>query len=74
MNISQVLAQELCGISICSQDIGGFESKDDSKHWTDPELLIRLTVAGAFLPWFQNHNNHKNNRKDFQERWTYHEY
>jgi len=73
MNISQVLAQGLCGISICGQDIGGFEAYLDWEKWADPELLIRWTIAGAFLPWFRNHYNHKNNRKYFQEPWAYHE-
>lgn len=73
MNISQVLGQGICGISICGQDIGGFEANNDWEKWADPELLIRWTAAGAFLPWFRNHYNHKEDRKKFQEPWAYHE-
>ncbi|MEC4813487.1 MAG: glycoside hydrolase family 31 protein [Scytonema sp. PMC 1069.18] len=71
MNISQVLSLGMCGLAICGQDIGGFETSsiDDGK-WASPELLIRWTVAGAFLPWFRNHYVRKG-RKEFQEPFMY---
>jgi len=71
MNISQVLSLGMCGLAICGQDIGGFETsiKDDGK-WPSPELLIRWTAAGAFLPWFRNHYVRKG-RKEFQEPFMY---
>lgn len=74
MNISQVLSLGMCGLAICGQDIGGFETSsiDDGK-WASPELLIRWTVAGAFLPWFRNHYVRKG-RKEFQEPFMYLEY
>lgn len=74
MNISQVLSLGMCGLAICGQDIGGFEtsSLDDGK-WPSPELLIRWTAAGAFLPWFRNHYVRKG-RKEFQEPFMYLDY
>jgi alpha-glucosidase len=71
MNVFQVLALGLCGVAICGQDIGGFESEEDWQHWADPELLIRWTCAGAFLPWFRNHYIKKDGRKYFQEPFAY---
>jgi alpha-glucosidase len=50
----------MCGLAIVGQDIGGFECnyKDGIREkWVDPMLLIRWTIAGAFLPWFRNHYN-----------------
>lgn len=74
MNISQVLSLGMCGLAICGQDIGGFEtSYIDNGKWASPELLIRWTVAGAFLPWFRNHYVRKG-RKEFQEPFMYVEY
>jgi len=74
MNVSQVLCLGMCGLAICGQDIGGFETSsiDDGK-WASPELLIRWTAAGAFLPWFRNHYVRKG-RKEFQEPFMYLEY
>ncbi|WP_261226504.1 TIM-barrel domain-containing protein [Ancylothrix sp. D3o] len=69
MNVSQVLSLGMCGMSICGQDIGGFEA-EDGQHWVGPELLMRWTVAGAFLPWFRNHYIRKG-QKDFQEPFMY---
>lgn len=70
MNVSQVISLGMCGMSICGQDIGGFEAEDDSQHWVGPELLMRWTAAGAFLPWFRNHYMRKG-RKEFQEPFMY---
>lgn len=73
MNIAQVLSLGMCGLAICGQDIGGFESRKDEEKWASPELLIRWTAAGAFLPWFRNHYVRKG-RKEFQEPFMYVEY
>ncbi|MEG5055515.1 MULTISPECIES: TIM-barrel domain-containing protein [unclassified Microcoleus] len=70
MNVSQVISLGMCGMSICGQDIGGFEAENDSQHWAGPELLMRWTAAGAFLPWFRNHYMRKG-RKQFQEPFMY---
>jgi len=71
VNVFQVLALGLCGVAICGQDIGGFEAEEEWQHWADPELLIRWTCAGAFLPWFRNHYIKKDGRKHFQEPFAY---
>jgi alpha-glucosidase len=70
MNVAQVLSLGLCGLSSSGQDIGGFESEFDWQHWADPELLMRWTMAGAFLPWFRNHYIRKGG-KSFQEPYAY---
>ncbi|HBY79118.1 MAG TPA: alpha-glucosidase [Cyanobacteria bacterium UBA11148] len=71
MNVSQVLSLGMCGLAINGQDIGGFEaSAIDEGKWPSPELLIRWTAAGAFLPWFRNHYVRKG-RKEFQEPFMY---
>ena len=70
MNVSQVLSLGMCALDICGQDIGGFETGVDNGRWASPELLIRWTAAGAFLPWFRNHYVRKG-RKEFQEPFMY---
>ena len=70
INVSQVISLGMCGLSICGEDIGGFESAEDWQRWADPELLMRWTAAGEFLPWFRNHYIRKG-RKDFQEPFQY---
>lgn len=70
MNISQVLSLGMCGVAISGQDIGGFETSLEGGAWASPELLIRWTAAGAFLPWFRNHYVRKG-RKEFQEPFMY---
>lgn len=71
MNVSQALSLGMCGVVINGQDIGGFEtSSQDNGSWASPELLIRWTAAGAFLPWFRNHYVRKG-RKYFQEPFMY---
>lgn len=72
INISQVLALGLTGQALSGQDIGGFEPKGN-EEWADPELLIRWTSMGAFLPWFRNHYI-KKGRKLFQEPYEYRNY
>jgi len=70
MNVAQALSLGMCGLDINGQDIGGFECGLDNGQWASPELLIRWTVAGAFLPWFRNHYVRKG-RKQFQEPFMY---
>lgn len=70
MNVSQALSLGMCGLDINGQDIGGFECGMDNGQWASPELLIRWTAAGAFLPWFRNHYVRKG-RKAFQEPFMY---
>lgn len=70
MNVAQVLSLGMCGLAICGQDIGGFESESGWQKWADPELLMRWTMVGAFLPWFRNHYIRKGS-KSFQEPWAY---
>lgn len=72
INISQVLALGLTGQALSGQDIGGFEP-NGNEQWADPELLIRWTSMGAFLPWFRNHYI-KKGRKLFQEPYEYQNY
>jgi alpha-glucosidase len=70
MNVSQALSLGLVGVVINGQDIGGFEASNEGERWANPELLIRWTAAGAFLPWFRNHYVRKG-RKEFQEPFMY---
>lgn len=72
MNISQVLSLGMHALAITGQDIGGFEQSaaDEKQKWASPELVIRWTAAGAFLPWFRNHYVRKG-RKEFQEVFQY---
>jgi alpha-glucosidase len=70
INVCQVLSVGMCGLAICGQDIGGFEKEQDWEQWASPELLMRWTAAGAFLPWFRNHYIRKG-QKAFQEPFMY---
>jgi alpha-glucosidase len=70
MNVAQVLSLGMSGLPVCGQDIGGFESESDSQKWVGPELLMRWTAVGAFLPWFRNHYIRKG-AKLFQEPYAY---
>ncbi|NER38426.1 MAG: alpha-glucosidase [Oscillatoria sp. SIO1A7] len=72
MNISQVLSLGMNALAVTGQDIGGFEQEygNDKQGWASPELVIRWTAAGAFLPWFRNHYVRKG-RKEFQEIFQY---
>jgi alpha-glucosidase (family GH31 glycosyl hydrolase) len=70
INIAQALALGISGQSMSGEDIGGFEptyTNGVANKWADPELIIRWTVMGAFLPWFRNHYNGKPGKKEFQE-------
>ena len=71
INISQVLSLGMSALAVTGQDIGGFETAaSDEGKWASPELMIRWTAAGAFLPWFRNHYVRKG-RKEFQELFMY---
>jgi alpha-glucosidase len=70
INVSQVLSLGISGLAICGQDIGGFEKEFDWQRWVDPELLMRWTMVGAFLPWFRNHYIRKG-AKLFQEPYAF---
>lgn len=70
INISQILALGLTGQALSGEDIGGFEPGSDNEKWADPELIIRWTTMGAFLPWFRNHYIRKG-RKNFQELYAF---
>jgi alpha-glucosidase len=71
ITLHQILALGLSGQPITGSDVGGFEPEEDWKKWADPELLIRWTIMGAFLPWFRNHYNGKPGKKCFQEPYAY---
>ncbi|MDR2477358.1 MAG: hypothetical protein LBD18_06205, partial [Treponema sp.] len=72
INVAQVLSLGMSGQAMSGQDIGGFERQSDDQGWADPELLIRWTAAGAFLPWFRNHYiGEKKGAKHFQEPYQY---
>lgn len=73
INVAQILSLGLSGQSITGSDVGGFECGDEDEDWADPELLIRWTALGAFLPWFRNHYIRKG-KKLFQEPFKYNEY
>ncbi|HEX6527694.1 MAG TPA: TIM-barrel domain-containing protein [Streptosporangiaceae bacterium] len=70
INLSQVLAIGLSGQALSGQDIGGFARGEPDQGWVGPELLMRWTMAGAFLPWFRNHYVRKG-QKQFQEPFQY---
>jgi alpha-glucosidase len=70
INLSQVLAIGMSGQPIAGQDIGGFAQGEPNQGWVGPELLMRWTMAGAFLPWFRNHYVRKG-QKQFQEPFQY---
>lgn len=65
-----MLALGLTGQALSGQDIGGFEPDKEGEQWADPELVIRWTAMGAFLPWFRNHYIRKG-RKLFQEPYAF---
>ncbi|MCZ8517817.1 hypothetical protein O9H85_37160 [Paenibacillus filicis] len=70
VTLPQVLALGISGQAVSGSDVGGFEIEQDWEHWADPELFIRWTTMGAFLPWFRNHYIAKG-RKFFQEPYAY---
>ena len=71
--VPQVLALGLSAQAMSGADVGGFGCDVDWQgwqQWIDPELLMRWTLMGAFLPWFRNHYVQKG-QKLFQEPYAY---
>lgn len=62
MSLPMLLNMGMSGISFAGADVGGFSSD------TTPELLIRWTQVGAFLPYFRNHSVQDSIR---QEPWAF---
>lgn len=50
MSLPMIMNLGLSGVAFAGADVGGFSSD------TTPELLIRWTQVGAFLPYFRNHS------------------
>ncbi|KAG8711613.1 hypothetical protein FRC09_020508 [Ceratobasidium sp. 395] len=67
VSVAQVLALGLSGVTISGGDVGGFEPEKDGDKWANPELLMRWYCAYSLLPWFRNHYNGKDGKKEFQE-------
>ena len=66
INVAQVLALGLGGITIAGVDMGGF-MPDGSNKWCDPDLFVRWYSGAFLLPWYRNHYNGKQDQKLFQE-------
>ncbi len=74
INVAQMLALGLSGQANAGADIGGFENPEQGGgKWADPELVLRWTILGAFLPWFRNHYRRKGT-KEFQELYKFQDY
>ena len=85
ITLPQIINLGLSAESFCGADVGGFESEtyqykinadryfakrvEGDQAIPDPELLMRWTMLGAFLPWFRNHYNGR--YKQFQEPYAY---
>ena len=67
IDVAQVLASGLGGITIAGVDMGGFMPGDDHGQWCDPDLFIRWYSGAFLLPWYRNHYNGKQGQKLFQE-------
>ena len=67
INVAQVLALGLGGITIAAVDMGGFTPGTDNGKWCDPDLFIRWYSGSFLLPWYRNHYNGKQDNKLFQE-------
>ena len=50
MSLPMIINLGMSGVAFSGADVGGFSSD------TTPELLIRWTQVGAFLPYFRNHS------------------
>lgn len=66
INVAQVIALGLGGITIAGVDMGGFTVGSDPQ-WCDPELFIRWYSGAFLLPWYRNHYDGKPGKKLFQE-------
>ena len=49
-SVPMILSLNLCGISFCGADVGGFIDNPS------PELFLRWVQLGAFLPFFRIHS------------------
>ena len=67
INVAQVLALGLGGITIAGVDMGGFTPSADNGKWCDPDLFVRWYSGAFLLPWYRNHYNGKPGNKLFQE-------
>ena len=67
INVAQVLALGLGGITIAGEDMGGFARGSDNGLWCDPDLFIRWYAGSFLMPWYRNHYNGKQGQKLFQE-------
>ena len=62
MSIPMIMNLGMSGVAFCGADVGGFSSD------TTPELLIRWTQVGAFMPYFRNHSVQDS---IYQEPWAF---
>ncbi|MFD1019670.1 glycoside hydrolase family 31 protein [Thalassobacillus hwangdonensis] len=62
MSLPMIINLGLSGVAFSGADVGGFSSD------TTPELLIRWTQVGAFLPYFRNHSVQDS---IYQEPWAF---
>ncbi|MBO9129266.1 TIM-barrel domain-containing protein [Bacillus sp. 165] len=62
MSMPMIMNLGLSGVAFTGADVGGFSSD------ATPELLIRWTQAGVFLPYFRNHSVQDS---IYQEPWAF---
>ncbi|MGP4107743.1 TIM-barrel domain-containing protein [Virgibacillus sp. L01] len=62
MSLPMIMNLGMSGVAFCGGDVGGFSSD------ATPELLIRWTQMGAFLPYFRNHSVQDS---IYQEPWAF---
>lgn len=62
MSLPMIMNLGMSGVAFSGADVGGFSSD------TTPELLIRWTQVGAFLPYFRNHSVQDS---IYQEPWVF---
>ena len=62
MSLPMMMNLGLSGVAFAGADVGGFSSD------ATPELLIRWTQVGAFMPYFRNHSVQES---IFQEPWVF---
>ncbi|SDJ35729.1 glycoside hydrolase family 31 protein [Salimicrobium halophilum] len=64
MSLPMIMNLGMSGVAFSGADVGGFASD------CTPELLIRWTQVGAFLPYFRNHSVQDS---IYQEPWAFNE-
>lgn len=62
MSLPMIMNLGMSGVAFTGADVGGFSSD------ATPELLIRWTQVGAFLPYFRNHSVQDS---IYQEPWAF---